>query len=64
MVVAFVRELGGSGTLFGIRIYEGGLGFLLLAPSAFFLLGFLVWGVRAWRTEQAEPALTPVPEEA
>ena len=64
MTIAFVRELGGSGTLFGVRIYDGGLGFLLLAPSAFFLLGFLIWAIRTWQTAQIEPALTSVPEDA
>ncbi|MDH3263114.1 MAG: NADH:ubiquinone reductase (Na(+)-transporting) subunit D [Paracoccaceae bacterium] len=69
LIVAFVRELFGSGTLFEIRVFapvaEGGwfqpLGFLLLAPSAFFLLGLLIWAIRSWRSEQAERDPHPVP---
>lgn len=71
MVIAFVRELLGFGTLFGISIFptvaNGGwyqpFGFMLLAPSAFMLLGLLVWALRSWRVEQAEPATTHVDRE-
>ena len=69
LIVAFVRELFGAGTLFEARVFapagEGGwfqpLGFLLLAPSAFFLLGLLIWALRSWRTEQVERDPHPVP---
>jgi Na+-transporting NADH:ubiquinone oxidoreductase subunit D len=27
---------------------------MLLPPSAFFIIGFLIWGVRAWKTAQVE----------
>jgi Na+-transporting NADH:ubiquinone oxidoreductase subunit D len=27
---------------------------LLLPPSAFFIIGLLIWAVRAWKTEQVE----------
>lgn len=71
MVVAFVRELLGFGTLFGITIFPtvaaGGwyqpFGFMLLAPSAFMLLGLLVWALRSWRVEQVEPSATHVDRE-
>jgi len=71
MVIAFVRELLGFGTLFGITIFptvaDGGwyqpFGFMLLAPSAFMLLGLLVWALRIWRVEQVEPAATHVDRE-
>jgi len=51
VVVAFVRELLGSGKLFGIQIvpavfYSAGyedMGFMLLAPAAFIIIGLLVW---------------------
>ena len=34
---------------------------LMLAPSAFFIIGFLVWGIRNWKPEQKEqPEFTPV----
>jgi Na+-transporting NADH:ubiquinone oxidoreductase subunit D len=60
--VAFIRELFGSGKLFGIEIMplvnEGGWyvpnGLLLLAPSAFFIIGLMIWAIRAWKPEQVE----------
>jgi Na+-transporting NADH:ubiquinone oxidoreductase subunit D len=27
---------------------------LLLPPSAFFIIGFLIWGIRSWKTAQIE----------
>jgi Na+-transporting NADH:ubiquinone oxidoreductase subunit D len=62
MAVAFVRELLGSGKLFGITIMplvtEGGWyqpnGLMLLAPAAFFLIGLFIWVVRSWKPEQVE----------
>jgi len=69
--VGAVRELGGSGSLLGVSILplqeHGGwyvpMGLLLLPPSAFFLLGALVWAVRSWRPEQVEAA-EPLPAAA
>jgi len=51
ITVAFIRELLGSGKLFGFHIipeafYAAGYedaGFMLLAPSAFIIIGLLVW---------------------
>ncbi len=62
MLVGFVRELFGSGSLFGVTILEtvnnGGWyvpnGLLLLPPSAFFVIGLLIWGFRSWKPEQVE----------
>lgn len=62
LAIAVVRELFGSGKLFGIEILplvtEGGWyvpnGMLLLPPSAFFLIGFFIWGLRAWKKDQVE----------
>lgn len=62
IVVAFIRELIGSGKVLGITVFQtiqdGGWyqanGLFLLAPSAFFIIGFLVWGLRTWKPEQAE----------
>ena len=60
--VASVREIFGSGTLLGYPVLplesDGGWytpnELLLLAPSAFFIIGLLIWWIRTWRTEQAE----------
>ena len=62
MIVAFIRELFGAGKLFGIQILplvkDGGWyepnGLLLLPPSAFFIIGLLIWAVRSWKAAQVE----------
>jgi len=62
LLVAFVRELFGSGKLYGVTILplttEGGWyeanGLLLLPPSAFFLIGLTIWALRTWKPEQVE----------
>ena len=62
MLVAFIRELFGSGSLFGVTVFEtvnnGGWyvpnGLLLLPPSAFFVIGLLIWLFRSWKPEQVE----------
>ncbi|HCC43826.1 MAG TPA: NADH:ubiquinone reductase (Na(+)-transporting) subunit D [Gammaproteobacteria bacterium] len=62
MLVATIREFFGSGSLFGHQIMpivtNGGwyspMGLMLLAPSAFFIIGLLIWALRAWKTEQIE----------
>ena len=62
IIVAFLRELIGSGKLFGVTIFQtiqdGGWyqanGLFLLAPSAFFIIGFVIWGIRTWKPEQVE----------
>jgi Na+-transporting NADH:ubiquinone oxidoreductase subunit D len=64
VIVGFVRELFGSGTLLGYTVFplttEGGwypANSLLLVPaSAFFIIGFLVWVVRTFKKEQREEA--------
>ncbi len=51
ITVAFIRELLGSGKLFGFPVipgfvYEAGyqnMGLMVLAPGAFFIIGLLVW---------------------
>jgi len=51
VAVAFIRELLGSGKLFGFSVipnsfYNAGyenMGFMLLAPAAFIIIGLLVW---------------------
>jgi len=62
LTVAVVRELFGSGSLMGYQLLalanQGGWyepnAMLLLPPSAFFLIGFIIWLVRTFRPEQAE----------
>jgi len=56
LTVAFVRELFGAGALLGQRVLPQGYtgnDLMLYAPSAFFILGLIVWGIRSWRAEQA-----------
>ena len=62
IVIGGLRELFGKGELFGYQVLPladaGGwftpLSLMLLAPSAFFLLGLLVWAIRSLLPEQAE----------
>ncbi|CAM5232908.1 Na(+)-translocating NADH-quinone reductase subunit D [Stutzerimonas degradans] len=62
LVLGVIRELFGAGKLMGYTIIpvvnDGGWyqpnGLLLLPPSAFFLIGLIIWGIRSWRTEQVE----------
>lgn len=64
LIVAFIRELFGSGTLFGVEILPlvsaGGwyqpMGMMLIAPSAFIIIGLLIWILRTFRPEQVEKA--------
>ena len=64
LFVGFLRELFGSGSLFGIEIlplitnggwyYSNGL--MLLPPSAFFVIGIFIWILRNWKKDQVETA--------
>ncbi|MEL7092351.1 MAG: NADH:ubiquinone reductase (Na(+)-transporting) subunit D [Pseudomonadota bacterium] len=62
MLVGVIRELFGAGSLFGITILEtvnnGGWyvpnGMLLLPPSAFFIIGLIIWAFRTWKPAQVE----------
>ena len=62
LTVGFLRELIGSGKLFGITVLDtvqnGGWylpnGLFLLAPSAFFIIGLLIWLIRTLKPEQQE----------
>lgn len=62
VAVGTIRELFGAGTLLGITVLplaaDGGAyvpnQLMLLPPSAFFIIGFLIWGLRAWKREQME----------
>jgi Na+-transporting NADH:ubiquinone oxidoreductase subunit D len=62
IMVAGTREILGSGTLLGYPVValieEGGWyqpnAMMLLPPSAFFLIGLTIWGIRTWKKEQVE----------
>ena len=62
MLVAFFREFFGTGKLWGYPVMpvstEGGWyvanGMMLMPPSAFFLIGLLIWVLRTWKKGQVE----------
>ncbi len=62
IIVGTVRELLGSGSLLGYQILspvsEGGWyvpnGLMLLAPSAFIIIGLTIWAIRSFYPEQVE----------
>jgi Na+-transporting NADH:ubiquinone oxidoreductase subunit D len=62
IIVATLRELFGGGTLLGYRILplvtDGGWyqpnGLMLLPPSAFFIIGLLIWSIRSIKRNQVE----------
>ncbi len=62
MSIAAIRELFGSGTLFGVTalptIADGGWyypnGLMILPPGVFFIVGLMIWAIRSWRVEQVE----------
>ena len=70
VVIGSLREIFGRGKLFGYELLPtvdaGGwftpFNLMLLAPSAFFMLGGLVWVVRSVYAEQAEPPDFAAPE--
>ena len=71
MAVGTVRELLGSGSLFGVPVLQtvnnGGWyqanGLLLLPPSAFFIIGMFIWLLRTWKRHQVEaPAYRIAPQ--
>ncbi len=58
MITAFLREFFGSGSLFGKQVMplvsDGGWynpnGMMLYSPAAFFIIGFLIWGLESLET--------------
>jgi len=79
IALATIRELFGAGKLLGFEILptvsNGGWyqpnGLLLLPPSAFFLIGLIIWGLRTWKPKQVEedefkiaPNSKPLPAQA
>ena len=62
LFVAFFREILGAGKIHGVELLalstEGGWyipnGMMLLPPSAFFIIGFFIWILRANKKDQVE----------
>ena len=57
--VAFVRELTGTGEVMGLQILPAqypGNELMLYAPSAFFIIGLIIWGLREWRASRSGAA--------
>ena len=62
LLVAVIREVIGSGEFFGMTLLksvsDGGWyvpnGLMILPPSAFFIIGLLIWALRTWKPEQVE----------
>jgi Na+-transporting NADH:ubiquinone oxidoreductase subunit D len=71
VALGIIRELFGAGKLMGYEIIpvinDGGWyqpnGMLLLPPSAFFLIGLFIWGIRSWKKDQLEkPSFKMAPQ--
>ena len=62
ILTAFLRELFGSGSLFGIPVLpvvsEGGWytpnGLMIMSPGAFFIISGFIWVLRTWKPDQIE----------
>ena len=62
LIIGFVRELLGAGKLLGFSVLptvnDGGWyvtnGLMLMPPSAFFLIGLLIWIIRTYKPDQIE----------
>lgn len=69
VTVGSIRELLGSGTLLGAvvlpTVADGGwfepVALMLLPPSAFFIIGFLIWAIRTWKPAQIEERVLRAP---
>ena len=51
LLIAFVRELFGFGTLFGFRVMGAGWtnwSIMVMAPSAFFILALMIWAINTY----------------
>jgi Na+-transporting NADH:ubiquinone oxidoreductase subunit D len=59
IVLAVFRELFGSGKLLGFQVMPDAYitnGMMLIAPSAFFLIGLIIWALRSYKPTQVEEA--------
>lgn len=67
-LIGTIRELFGRGSLFNFTLLhpvnEGGWyitnGLMLLPPSAFFIIGLVIWVLRTFKKNQVEPNLYPL----
>lgn len=59
MLIAFVRELLGFGSLFGIQVLPDAFTtwtIMVMPPSAFFAVGLLLWGVKSIMLRDEHPS--------
>lgn len=59
MVIAFIRELLGFGSLFGIQIMPASFTpwtIMIMAPSAFFLVALALWGAKTYNARAESKA--------
>ncbi|MDE0434509.1 MAG: NADH:ubiquinone reductase (Na(+)-transporting) subunit D [Bryobacterales bacterium] len=62
LITGAIRELFGAGKLLGYTVLpvvtEGGWyypnGIMVTSAGAFFIIGFLIWGLRSWKPDQVE----------
>ena len=62
LITGAIRELFGAGKLMGYTVLpvvtEGGWynpnGIMVTSAGAFFIIGFLIWGLRVWKPDQVE----------
>ena len=58
MGTAVIREFFGSWSLFGVQIISKEAitpnGMMVIAPGAFFIIGFFIWAIRVWKPDQIE----------
>jgi Na+-transporting NADH:ubiquinone oxidoreductase subunit D len=55
LIIAIVRELMGSGSIWGIKVLGGwwtNWSIMVMAPGAFFVLAIFIWVVKGMRTEE------------
>jgi Na+-transporting NADH:ubiquinone oxidoreductase subunit D len=59
LTIAFFRELLGFGTLFGYQVLPDSFTpwiIMVMPPSAFFLLGMIIWAGKTLMNREGEPA--------